>query len=268
MFRKVFQKYNIPTDSATQATLHVANKMAAVPYTELSDIIFELSGERVHYEYHRMYLYHLGYLCGEILKGTTPDMWHEVTVGRIKKLAGDSSYIWKHEEKIVRHVAESDEPVEVVQVEINKMETSEQSTVRKRKGVTKRAQLLEYVTANKVTRAQALHHCMTKLDMTKTGATTYVNYPEIKQKFVVDAANGSAPKRGEVFRLCLELMQANPTFDRASFIDAAVKANITTAAGASTAFYSAYEAVHGTKPPKQPKGRAAAKLKQAQTDSE
>jgi hypothetical protein len=128
----------------------------------------------------------------------------------------------------------------------------------------KREKAIQYIRDNVgATRDQFIAYCTEELEMSAAGATSYyyMAYEVVFGKKPPAAMRGKKVVEGKVSRRdqAIEVMKADPTISRGDFIKKCVSDLDMTEAGATTYYYAAYEAVHGTKPPKLARGKGAHK---------
>jgi hypothetical protein len=126
----------------------------------------------------------------------------------------------------------------------------------------KREQAIQYIRDNgKECREAFMQYCVNDLEMSTAGANSYyhIAYEVVFGKKPPAGVRGKKKVEGKVSRRdqAIEVMKADPTIAREAFIQKCVDDLGMTVAGATTYYYAAYQEVHGTAPPKLPRGKAS-----------
>lgn len=252
---KYLESIGVPTTSVNETSIHASRYMSDLNSEEyqthiniLTDNKFvdcPLLTSRKHY--------HLAfaYLCQTIMK-------QRDEVGAVDPVLGFTTAL----DKVLYHARvngymflEDDAPVEGSRNVVD--------GVTRHQGY-KREQAIQFLKDNpKSTRDEFISNAVDKLEMSSVGAASYyyMAYEAVHGKKPPAAQRGKKVVEGKVSRRdqAIELMKADPTISRDAFINGCVEQLEMTTAGATTYYYAAYQAVHGTNPPKLARGKAAHK---------
>lgn len=246
---KYIEKIGVPTTSIDEAGVHVSRYMNEMSADEYLAHIEALTDQRPMLATRKHYHITFAYLCQNMVK-------QQVKMGGVDPiicLGLALDIVKKHEQQHSFMFLEDDVPAESSRNMI--------SGITRPQGW-KREQAIQFMRDNpKATREQFVSYAVDKLEMTPAGSASYyyMAYEAVHGKKPPKAARGKKPVEGKVSRRdqAIELMKADPTISRSDFIKGCVEQLQMTEAGATTYYYQAYQAVHGTNPPKLPRGKAA-----------